>query len=111
MKMSDADCGRGQRWASGFGNDGGDGLCPQGKLEVSVKLVNDVNMLEDDPTDCSVVVKYKDDDKGLLKACPPPPSVLLGCPWVGSSMSLGGGRYICSPFMLLLYKCAKMCWL
>ena len=56
MTMSDADCGRWQRWASGFGNDGGDGLCPQGKLEVSVKLVNDVNMLEDDPTDCSVVV-------------------------------------------------------
>ena len=96
MKMSDADCGRWQRWASGFGNDGGDGPWQPGKLEV-----NDVNLFEDGPTQCSILVKYKGEVKGLLKTCPPPPLALLGSPWMGSSMSRGGGRYIFLPFMLL----------
>ena len=51
---------------SGFGNDGGDGLCPPGKLEVNVKLVNDENMLEDAPTDA---VWKKSKSKVMLKVC------------------------------------------
>ena len=53
-----------------------------------------VFMFKDEPANYVMeAIRVTKIDRGLLKTYQPPPLVSPGSPWMGSSMSLGGGRF------------------